>query len=254
MSSTDWIKTLAPMIGTALFSRWTKQLIGTTRATVVSVDGGCVLNPEVHSPLLNALCFRADSHSNSFPQVSGLFRWSSPSAITRLVVSVNVNSVYGVFLRRFVAHRLEKFLKRVPLSAHGYSSSAVAGVFLRPWVFASSKHHAPASVFRSSKHSVGFATGFNALGVVAPARLGMAFSKIGGIYKDGFTAIAQALPKYVSSWSNISVDYGEAVKSLPSYINKFAHSALLNVKHLMGHGKQRCGCDSGATLAMQRAF
>ena len=99
-------------------------------------------------PLCNGAFYAVKRVTASCAQVVGLLRWGGPSAVTRLIASIVVNSVNGHSGRAF-AHRLKKLGEIIaPFIAYGYSSPPPQVI---PWVFC-----VVTPVFHVSPYAIGF--------------------------------------------------------------------------------------------------
>lgn len=124
-------------------------------------------------PLGNGHGLPVVSKSAVIPSIIPLLLWRSPSAIIRGVITLIVNAIYGVMIRRPPPHIFVKIVKRcTPAITHLYPSAAIAIIAIVLWVVASVKYSPPSAVFRAIAHavtSIGFACIAGALALITPA-------------------------------------------------------------------------------------
>lgn len=112
--------------------------------------------------------------------VSSLLSFSCPLAISRLVVSVVVDSFNGESFGTN-SHVIKKVPKIKPRLAHLYSSTSVVGIFSVFWIVASSQHVRPTLVGSRLSKLLNVAMRYFAVGPMlflqTAARLGLSSSK-----------------------------------------------------------------------------
>lgn len=95
----------------------------------------------------NTLYARCTSLSDS--TIIGLFFWCSPLTVLRRIVTINVNSFYGMVCTRSLSHIVKKVLERIdPPITDSYSSTPIVCVAFVRRIFTSITHVYPNSVSR----------------------------------------------------------------------------------------------------------
>ena len=79
-----------------------------------------------------------------------LIRISRPPSIPRFVISIIVNSVYGMASRWLTANIRNETSKVVPLWAYRYTTTSIPWIFFTVWVVTATHHAHPTSVLRGN--------------------------------------------------------------------------------------------------------
>jgi hypothetical protein len=140
-------------------------------------------------------------HDSVRPRVLHLFGVGRPAAISRLVVSVDINSVKAHAFRSN-SHISEKIPKVSPTITNCYPSTSVVFPKLVIWISATLDHMAPLIVSSTSSSSGRMAVLFIGEGnqglSLASARFGVAGTKVKDSNKNSFSANAFATSHFLN--------------------------------------------------------
>lgn len=173
------------------------------------------------------------------PSILGLFFSSSPSTITRLIVTVVINSFNSKSIGRF-SHIKKKIFKGInPSIANFDSSAAVSGISFIFRICASVFHRNPRGIGFSSKSTMFRSAVFcDCFKMQAPARLMMTTTKIMQACNCFFAAITKANPRSFFAYFLPKVQSDKSCKSLACNV-KFFHAPIIDkIQHkynMIGH-------------------
>lgn len=108
------------------------------------------------SPFRNSERFAIESNKTGRSSIARVFRSGCPSAVFSTVVSVIIDAIDLMFVRRPWSHVFIKRLKRVkPIVTNFNASLAIPTVLMVIFVTAPAFHGSPHPVFGSGRHAVG---------------------------------------------------------------------------------------------------
>lgn len=236
-----------------LLDRWRGQGAFNAPASVDTVGYELPIKARLFCPFRDSLSFSIESYKPICSGVVRLNRLCSPPAVLWIVVSSIVFSVKA-FPIWSKAHIQNESLKGQPPVTNGYSSAAVSWVVRVISVAATLVHSIPNLVCGCAGKAMLRVSSSSYLRPDAPAGCCKTLSEIAREIKPRSSALALAYEAGGYTAFLADGNYGKPTKNLTSKVFELCHSALLNVKHRKVHGKQRCSCGSGATLAMQGGF
>ena len=136
---------------TFLNSSWSCQSFFDAPFVVVqSLRNGCSFKTCFFRPFDKSKGFVQKSYFSVSRCVSVLFSWRFPSDVSRLIISVVVDSSKRMIFAWSKSNIGQKIGKIFPSFANSYSSSAIMWVSLHRRIFASSNHRVPSSPFFGS--------------------------------------------------------------------------------------------------------
>lgn len=144
--------------------------------------------------------------------VVGLFDGGRPAAVIGAVALVVVDSIDGVIFARPWSHVREKGREVAPSVAHSDTASAVVLKAACRWRGTSFPHIAPDSILCSASHSVrGFSQSLG-LTAFAPTAFGATAEQVDGKHARHGSALAQAVPRGMSTLAAGSSDHAQAAE------------------------------------------
>lgn len=186
-----------------------------------------VIYPELVSPISYVLSLPVIGEHLASSRVSCLNFRGCPSAITGVVVSIDINSVKAVGFGRFFPHIRKKCNEVVPSFADGYSSPTVRRIPSVFGVFASSSHSTPRKVFGRFALAMGLVSSNKNLSSDASTRHRIARGEATTCNKSGASAGASAVPpNEVGTRHSISRQCGKSAECLIRKVSKFWHKTL----------------------------
>lgn len=176
------------------------------------------------SPLLNCLGFTVDRHKGVRSPVICLHFAYSPTAILRGVVSVVINSVYGMFRRRTWPHVGQKSREVVkPFVAHCDATLSVISTTRVSRVIASSFNIEPSKILRTVGAAVGARSFRRFFTSITSTRCDVTSSEI--ICGSNRLIATRAVTKPCNISTDIfrSLSYNESPKNTTNFIFKSCH-------------------------------
>lgn len=164
----------------------------------------------------------------SFISILGLFFPCCPSAITRFIVTIRINSLNSVFTCRTFTHIGKKINERfLPTLAYCYASATIKIISWFIWVKTSGLHGNPSSVFISFKSSIFGGSMFsNFFNMITSTRTMLTRSKVISYSNRCISTMTDTFPR--SFFANIG-SYFNNSKILELFSNqvKFFHGKII---------------------------
>ena len=138
--------------------------------------------------------FTIDQNMFGYACIAGLLKFRRPSAIRWRIREIIIDSINRMCRRWSMSHVLNKSFKRQPFIAHCNATASITRKTLIFWIRASLKHVAPASIFRSVRHSMRHYRISKFFGPQAPATFN-AFPKLIRYSRMRVPTVASTQPK-----------------------------------------------------------